>query len=80
METLAYFLNHREFASNSGKVYRVLTVCDMNGNVSEYYHNNESHNYDSFQLFQPIALKLAVSNYKGRTHLDLLDAYDYKED
>lgn len=79
METLAYFLNHRQFTSNSGKVYRVLTVCDSNGIVSEYYHNNESHNYDSFQLFQPIALRLSVSNYKGRTRLDLLDAYAYKE-
>lgn len=80
METLAYFLNHREFKSKTDKVYRVLTVCDSSGNVSEYYHNNESHNYDSFQLFQPIALRLSVTNYKGRTHLDLLDAYCYKED
>lgn len=80
METLAYFLNHRQFNSKSGKTYRVLTVCDLSGNVSEYYHSNESHDYDSFELFQPIALKLSVTNYKGKTHLDLLDAYAYKED
>lgn len=81
MNAQVYFLNHKRFTSkDKTKVYRVLTVCDGQGNVSEYFYRNEGHDYDSFTLFQPINLSLSVSNYKGKTHLDLLDAFPISYD
>lgn len=66
-----YFLNHRSFNSKEGKEYNVLTVCDQDGEVSEFFHDSKMF-IPHCSLFDPLDLDVKVTKYRGNTRLELL--------
>lgn len=68
-----YFINHRDFQSKSGVKYHVLTVCDDDGEISEFFHD-EDVPIPNVCLFCPLLLDVSVSKYKGSTRINLLRA------
>lgn len=68
-----YFINHRNFSSKSGQKYHVLTVCDDEGEISEFFHDEDVF-IPNVCLFCPLLLDVSVSKYKGSTRITLLRA------
>lgn len=66
-----YFINHRDFQSKAGQKYHVLTVCDDDGEISEFFHDEDLFIPDVV-LFCPLLLDVSVSKYKGSTRISLL--------
>lgn len=74
-----YFINHRDFSSKTGQKYHVLTVCDDDGEISEFFHDEDVLIPDVC-LFCPLMLDVSVSKYKGSTRLNLLRVEMSSED
>ena len=65
-----YFLNHRSFSSKDGKTYNVLTVCDSDGEVTEFFHDSDIY-IPQCTLFDALDLDVSAAKYKGATRLVL---------
>lgn len=67
-----YFLNHRSFMSkDKSKQYHVLTVCDDNGEISEFFHSSDI-DIPNVALFTPLDLDVSISKFKGSTRVELV--------
>lgn len=72
MVMTGYFLNHKDFKSKKdGKEYHVLTICDGNGDVSEFFHDTDIV-VPECELFTELDLEVSVSKYRGNTRIDLV--------
>lgn len=71
MTMAVYYLNHKSFKSKEGTQYNVLTVCDADGEVSEFFHDAKMF-VPQCGLFDPLDLDVKISKYRGNTRLELL--------
>lgn len=69
-----YFLNHRSFSSKDGKTYNVLTVCDPEGEVTEFFHDSDIP-IPQCKLFDALDLDISAVKFKGGTRLVLRNVY-----